>query len=377
MRALRTPLAAGSMAAIAVAGMGGVAAAAPARPFGSGTQRAIAGASAPCTLGQVLLTAGPVAEGVPANGQILNIAPNPILFSLIGSAFGGDPQRGTFALPKLNAAAPNGMTYAICTKGTYPRTTDEPVGNRPDMPNTPLALDSPAFGADTQRARAGEGAPCVVGQLMLTAARLGNGIPANGQLLSSDSYPTLFSLLGYKFGGHGTEFALPQLKDAAPSGLTYSVCANGYYPSALGSAGVGPLGRRHRPRLSGAISSPFGTDTQSAVAGYAYGSYCTVGAVSLYAGRTVDGTPANGQLLKTTASQALYAAIGNAYGGVYPATFALPELGLAAPNGMTYAICPTGVFPNPNGSAAPGSARPGDRDHRHSPRRDGDGPGRI
>lgn len=87
--------------------------------FGTGTQIAAAGTGETCTLGQVILTAGTIANGTPANGQILSIASNTALFSLLGTIYGGDGVT-TFALPNLGAAAPNHMTYSICTVGVYP-----------------------------------------------------------------------------------------------------------------------------------------------------------------------------------------------------------------------------------------------------------------
>jgi microcystin-dependent protein len=56
---------------------------------------------------------------VPANGQLLSISQNPALFSLLGTAFGGDGVT-TFALPNLASVTPNGLTYMICNAGTYP-----------------------------------------------------------------------------------------------------------------------------------------------------------------------------------------------------------------------------------------------------------------
>lgn len=87
--------------------------------FGTGTQHAAAGRGTECTIGEVLLTAGSVANGVPANGQILPISQNQALFALLGTMYGGDGQT-TFALPNLAAAAPNGLTYSICTVGVFP-----------------------------------------------------------------------------------------------------------------------------------------------------------------------------------------------------------------------------------------------------------------
>ena len=70
-------------------------------------------------LGQVWLVAGSVASGTPAQGQLLSVADNVELFSLLGTTYGGDG-RTTFGLPDLRRAAPNGLTYVICTKGVYP-----------------------------------------------------------------------------------------------------------------------------------------------------------------------------------------------------------------------------------------------------------------
>lgn len=54
-----------------------------------------------------------------AAGQIIPIAQNTALFSLLGTTYGGNGIT-TFALPDLRAAAPNGLTYWICTNGIYP-----------------------------------------------------------------------------------------------------------------------------------------------------------------------------------------------------------------------------------------------------------------
>lgn len=43
--------------------------------------------------------------------------------------------------------------------------------------------------------------------------------------------PDSTSLLGTMYGGDGkTTFALPNLKKAAPNGLTYSICQFGIFP---------------------------------------------------------------------------------------------------------------------------------------------------
>ena len=88
--------------------------------FGSDTGQAQDGRDSPyCILGQVWLTAGSVTSGAKADGQLLSISQNTALFSLLGTRFGGDGQT-TFALPDLQSAAPNGLTYVICMEGIYP-----------------------------------------------------------------------------------------------------------------------------------------------------------------------------------------------------------------------------------------------------------------
>ena len=91
----------------------------PATGFGTGTNWAAAGRGTECTLGEVILTAGAVANGTPANGQLLPIIQNQALFALLGTTYGGDGQT-TFALPDLRAVAPNNLTYSICMEGIFP-----------------------------------------------------------------------------------------------------------------------------------------------------------------------------------------------------------------------------------------------------------------
>ena len=91
------------------------------------------------------------------------------------------------------------------------------------------------FGAKTNKAIVGAGgATCTIGAVILTAGKTAAAgtLPANGQKLLIKSYDALYSLLGTEYGGNGTTtFALPDLRNAAPDGLTYSICAStGIYP---------------------------------------------------------------------------------------------------------------------------------------------------
>ena len=53
------------------------------------------------------------------DGQILPLSQNTMLYSLLGTTYGGN---GTthFALPDLRAAAPDQMSYMICVDGAFP-----------------------------------------------------------------------------------------------------------------------------------------------------------------------------------------------------------------------------------------------------------------
>ena len=87
--------------------------------FGSDTNSAAAGRGEECTMGEIILTAGTVASGLPANGQLLAISRYNALFALLGTKYGGDGKT-TFAVPDLRGLAPNGLTYSICVQGRFP-----------------------------------------------------------------------------------------------------------------------------------------------------------------------------------------------------------------------------------------------------------------
>ena len=78
-------------------------------------------AGAECTLGSILLNVSTQypSNYLPADGQLLPISSYVALFSLIGTDYGGDGT-STFALPNLQAAAPNNTQYLICFAGIFP-----------------------------------------------------------------------------------------------------------------------------------------------------------------------------------------------------------------------------------------------------------------
>lgn len=103
----------------------------------------------------------------------------------------------------------------------------------PEGPPGPVVPDA-RFGSDTSWSQAGRSYECTLGDVWLSAAGRASGIPAAGQLLPINQNQALFSLLGTRYGGNGTtNFALPDLRQAAPNGLTYVICIEGLFPSPL------------------------------------------------------------------------------------------------------------------------------------------------
>jgi hypothetical protein len=97
-----------------------------------------------------------------------------------------------------------------------------------------VSWNTALFGVKTNQAAAASGtSTCTLGQIILTAGKTAapGTLLANGQILQISSNDALFSLLGTKYGGNGkTTFALPNLRNAAPDGLTYSICEFGTFP---------------------------------------------------------------------------------------------------------------------------------------------------
>jgi microcystin-dependent protein len=74
---------------------------------------------------------------------------------------------------------------------------------------------------------------CILGDVALTAGRLAsNYLPASGQALQIADYGPLFEVVQSAYGGDGVSFFnLPDLRAAAPNGLTYEICVSGNRPN--------------------------------------------------------------------------------------------------------------------------------------------------
>ncbi len=224
-----------------------------------------------------------------AHGQLESISSNNRLYSLLGNRFGGSPATNNFGLPNLRGQAPDGLHYYVCTAGTYP-------------------------------SLANEGGHCSwLGQVVLTffAGDFNGAVAAHGELLGSGSYPNLFSLYGYTYGGSAATkmFGVPNLRGQAPPGLSYRVCTSGPYP-AQNSGTVGRCNWIGQVMIFGFGSLPYGT------------------------------IPANGEQLPVKQNEALFSLYQYTFGGNGSSQFAVPNLHGKAPAGLHYRICTRGAFPS-------------------------------
>ncbi len=210
----------------------------------------------PADAGATPVTSVPPTVGY--QGRLTDASGHPIdatvsvTFAVYGAPTGGTPlwtetqsvafANGYFAV-QLGATTPLGTTFAGAPRylgvavGADPEMTPRAtIGSVPYALAAASALSAPPdgrFGASTSLAAAGNGATCTLGAVWLTAGSVAAGTPAAGQLLSISAYAALFSLIGTTYGGDGVNnFALPDLRGAAPNGLTYVICATtGVYPA--------------------------------------------------------------------------------------------------------------------------------------------------
>lgn len=179
----------------------------------------------------------------PADGSILNIADNPVLFGIIGDTFGGDGIT-TFALPDLRGRTVVGVGAG---PGLAPVTLGETFGASSTVLTlgqmaahdhglagggatgvtggaTPVSNQQPSIGLNYLVAVTGvfpdrdfvaDPEVSTLGEIITVADNIvPNGyLPADGRLLSVSQNQALFSLFGTTYGGDGVRtFALPDLR---------------------------------------------------------------------------------------------------------------------------------------------------------------------
>lgn len=295
-----------------------------------------------CTLGQILLFAGKSANGMVADGRLLDISKYGALYSLVGTTFGSEAN--SFAIPDLRGVTPNGLTATICSNGYYPYSEGINYQHMP-LPYTDPTMIDTRFGEDTQGTYYSHPGYCSMGQLILSASQIQIGSLAQGSYWDTYKYSALFALLSYYYNQFSfyvyntySLYALPDLRLAAPNGLNYSVCDWGIFPF---KAEPQPTAAHYSGNNDPAVyDSRFGNDT-----GWAYNGQqdmCTLGEVTLVSGSVSNAIRAEGQVLKISEYPDLFTQLGTMYGGDGVSTFALPDLRNVAPNHTTYSICTRG-----------------------------------
>lgn len=213
---------------------------------------------------------------MPCNGQTLSIAEHEVLFSILGTTFGGDGVT-TFALPDL--------------QGRVPRHTSG------SPPNTPVYLGERG-GYDDYTLSADE-------------------LPAHEHaLVASDGAAVDGSPTGL-LPARGLEQAY------APSGSRVEMARQ---VGAGGGGGGQPHSNRQPYTVLNwciAVEGLFPTTSGSLIDDYPY-----LGQIGMFAGDFVPygWMPCDGRLLPITGYTALFALLGTSYGGNGQTTFALPDL---------------------------------------------------
>jgi microcystin-dependent protein len=351
----------------------------PARDDGS-PPSPTAGAGEEQFLGEIRLFAGNFAPGGWSfcDGQLLSIAQNTALFSLLGTTYGGN---GTF-----NFALPDLRGRMVVEAGLGPGLTDRALGAQlgaetatltdADLPahthtlpgggttgadggNQPFAIMAPSLALNyivPLQVSSSSGNTALLPEMRLFS---GNFAPsgwafADGRLLSVAGNPDLFNALGTTYGGDGVStFALPDLRGRvdvdAGQGPGLSTRTLGQQFGAESHTLTVTEMPAHDHTLSGGGTSgvtggsqPLDVTQPSLVTNYiialagifpsrSSGNVSTdpmLGEVRPFSGSAVPRgwALAQGQLLPISQNQALFSLLGTTYGGDGIRTFALPDL---------------------------------------------------
>ncbi|MEW4371877.1 InlB B-repeat-containing protein [Paenibacillus kandeliae] len=236
-----------------------------------------------------------------AAGQTLTISQNQALFALLGTQYGGDG-RTTFALPNLTSLSiPDGMGYYIALNGIYPSRGD-------GVASIDNSID----------ALAGEVRLFPYGYAPNGWARL------DGSSLSKSQFPLLYSILGSQSdSGDGSTFTLPNISNPLPG-------QRPFFAIALSSSNSNQQGRN--------IEDGTGNEFLGETIPFVVPMQTTASAT-------------DGRTLPIASNQALFALIGNTFGGDGMRNFNLPNL-TSNPYSFYYYTFMHGVFPSRDSSGA-------------------------
>lgn len=319
------------------------------------------GSSTDFFLGEIGTFAGTFAPaGGTASGQLLSIAQNTAVFSLLGNTYGGNGQT-TFALPNLNGTTmvgtgqglgldaetlgeQTGSTTVTLSYGQTPANGLNPFGQSQSFDN-----HQPSLGITYEIAtkgvfpsQGGGSNPLnTLGMIMAFAGNFeaGGYMICDGRLLSIAQNTALFSVLGTTYGGNGTTtFALPDLRGRAIIGasaadpvgsmvgqeevtLTPSEVPN--IPNSPAPAAFDnrqpSLAMEYLIAVQGIFPSQGGSQNSQTP---------FLGQIVSFAGNFVPSGWAlcNGGLMSIAQNTALFSVLGTTYGGNGTTTFALPDL---------------------------------------------------
>lgn len=343
-------------------------------------------------LGQVTLFAGNFEpQGWEfADGELLPIAQNQALFSIIGTTYGGNGTTN-FALPDLRGRTTlgegngPGLTARLLGEMTGVETVTLTQSQLPNhshsLPGPISPTDSTGNGVAHENMQPSLGMHYLISSVGLFPVRDGFGpfhggyfgavttfagdsfftsspsAPSlDGQLVNISTNPALFSILGTTYGGDGrVTFALPDLRGRSPLhdsnavrlgqrvGTEKVALTTANLPShdhelpgteaASGTTGNGTAHENRQPSLALNYVINLQGDFPSPSGPF---SSASIGAINVFAGNFAPQGSAflDGQLLSIAQHQALFSILGTTYGGDGRTTFALPDLRGRTPVGM-------------------------------------------
>jgi microcystin-dependent protein len=323
---------------------------------------------------------------VPCDGSSLPVAGNSALFNTIGTNYGGNGVT-TFDLPNLEGHVAIGAGQGAGL--TNRNLGDTPGSNQVSLSTPILPVADGGQDQPFNNMQASETINYIIATTGVfptrnVAAPLVSGVPTvqpvatsqsllasivpfagsvapsgwafcDGSILSKDSNPALFELIGTTYGGDGiTTFALPDLRGRAPVGMGNGPGLSPYVEGQLSGLETTTLNANNVPTPPN-FTLPYNNlqptlglnymialvgifPTQNAVLGQAGASALTpdiggtaepeIGQIALTAENfaPIGWALCNGQTLPVDQDEALFALLGFTYGGNGTTTFGLPNL---------------------------------------------------
>ena len=159
------------------------------------------------------------------NGQIMSIAQNQALFSLLGTTYGGNGTT-TFALPDLRSRLPNG--FGQMTAGPYYNLGQNAGEEQHTLISTEMPSHNHFLMADSTTTGANNGGtPSSASVLGNSAGSISTGSTFTTQMYSSRSFNNTLApqVIGLNGGGQPHENRMPYLV------LNFCIAINGVFPS--------------------------------------------------------------------------------------------------------------------------------------------------